>query len=97
MRTYLKISKIKLNYKLDYFSRSSSGSNLVDRPHQSASVFSPWINHNLQIEILPMCFLRVPVVDPLGASDVGEVVQHDEVLSLPPAQSPQHQSPGPTH
>ena len=42
----------------------------------------PGVDHYLQVEVLPVHLLGVAVVDPLGARDVGQVLQHDQVLAL---------------
>ena len=42
----------------------------------------PRVDHYLQVEVLPVHLLGVSVVDPLGARDVGQVLQHDQVLAL---------------
>ena len=49
---------------------------------RSPTHHGPGVDHYLQVEVLPVHLLGVAVVDPLGARDVGQVLQHDQVLAL---------------
>ena len=49
---------------------------------RSPTQHGPGVDHYLQVEVLPVHLLGVAVVDPLGARDVGQVLQHDQVLAL---------------